>query len=139
MEKFWFSVDGYRARLKAPVYDFNQSIGDKEIAKTRALLGSPKNDQQRVVLYAITDDSVRKMVFIIDSNKRQALPSYESANHQSIDQQKQESVGFLTHYVCKGIKNDATINLAFYKPTSTEEELSLEAKIAELEQKGERR
>ncbi|MEK6969981.1 MAG: hypothetical protein AABW48_06145 [Nanoarchaeota archaeon] len=133
MEKIWFSVDGYTSRLKVPVYDFNQSIRDEEIAKTQQLLSNPKNDQQRIVLYVITDDSVRKMAFIIDSNKRQALPSYESANPKSIDEQKQKTVGFLAHHDRNGIKTDATTNLAFYKPTSTEEELSLEAKIKELE------
>lgn len=135
MEKIWFSVDGYTSRLKVPVYDFNRSIRDEEIAKTQQLLGNPKNDHQRIVLYAITDESIRKMAFIIDSNKRQALPSYVSANPKSIDEQKQTTVGFLAHCDRNGIKNDATINLAFYRPTSTEEELSLEAKIKEFKQK----
>ncbi len=135
MEKFWFSVDGYRARLEAPVYDSNQGVRDEEMARTRKLLSDPRNDQQRIVLYIITDDFVRKMALIIDANKRYATPSYESANPQSVEQQKQETGEFLTRYIRERIESGAAMNLAFCKPTSPEEELSLEAKIAELERK----
>ncbi len=129
MEKYYFSVDGYRICLGIPV-----QTGFVP-AKTKKLLSDIANDGEKIVLYSITEDEISRLVFRIDAERACAKPSFKLGGLKSPAEQEKEFGHYLTKVNADSLKEDDSPIIALYLPTSTEEESELERKMKELDNK----